>query len=73
MNKLLIAALGAALLIGAGCRQDKEDEMDGSTTMRTERTSTMSGDDCAMCEGKQVALANGKCPTCGMTVRPASR
>lgn len=74
MNKLLVAVMGAALLVGVGCQKDNADS-DGDVTVRTEstRTDTMRGDDCAMCEGTQTARADGKCPQCGMTLRPAAR
>jgi uncharacterized paraquat-inducible protein A len=76
MSKTLIAALGAALLVGVvGCQHDKTTtKSDGDVTVRTEKTdtSTMKGqDDCPMCEGVQHARADGTCPQCGMKVKPA--
>jgi hypothetical protein len=74
MNKLLIAAMGAVLLVGVGCQKDRD--ADADVTVRTEstRTDTMRGtDDCAMCEGVQHARADGTCPQCGMKVKPAAR
>lgn len=73
MKKLLVAAMGAALLLGVGCQRDSAD--DGDMTVRTEstRSDTMAGDDCAMCEGTQTARADGTCPQCGMKVRTAAR
>ena len=72
MNKLWIAAMGAALLVGVGCQKDHAD--DGDVTVRTESTTTAPGtDDCAMCEGTQHARADGTCPQCGMKVKPANR
>jgi hypothetical protein len=74
MKTVLIAALGAVLLVGAGCRKDNNEMDDGDSTMQTERSTTMSGaDDCAMCEGNQKATATGKCPQCGMTLKTANR
>ena len=77
MSKTLIAALGAALLVGVvGCQHHKNAD-DGDVTVRTENTkrtdsSTMQGqDDCPMCEGVQHARADGTCPQCGMKVKPA--
>ena len=75
MNKLLIAAMSAALLVGVGCQKDKGAD-DAEVTVQTESTgtSTMRGtDDCAMCEAVQTARADGTCPQCGMKVKPASR
>ena len=74
MRKLLIAAMSAVLLVGAGCQTDGGSE-DADVTVRTEttRTDTMRGDDCTMCEGTQTARADGTCPQCGMKVRTASR
>ena len=75
MNKLLIAALGAVLLVGVGCQKDGGAD-DADVTVRTEstRSDTMRGaDDCAMCEGTQTARADGTCPQCGMKVRTTSR
>ena len=74
MNKLLIAAMGAVLVLGVGCQKDND--ADADVTVRTEstRTDTMRGaDDCAMCEGTQTARADGTCPQCGMKVRTANR
>jgi hypothetical protein len=79
MSKMLIAALGAVLLVGVvGCQKDRNADR-GDVTVRTERTdrtdsSTMRGqDDCQMCEGVQHAKADGTCPQCGMKVKTASR
>ena len=75
MSKLFIAVLGAAMLLGVGCQKDRNADTNGSTTttMRTETTGTASGhDDCAMCDGVQVANADGTCPKCGHKVKPAS-
>ena len=72
MRKLIIAAMGAVLLVGVGCQNDRDADTD--VTVRTEGTSTMRGaDDCAMCEGTQTARADGTCPQCGMKVRTANR
>lgn len=72
MSKLMIAALGAVLLVGVGCQKDRD--MDGDMSMRSERTDTMRGaDDCAMCPGVQTAKADGTCPDCGMKLKSASR
>ena len=69
MSKLMVAALGAVLLLGVGCQNDGGSD-DADVTVRTERTDTMRGaDDCAMCEGVQTARADGTCPTCGMKVK----
>ena len=69
MSKLLVAALGAVLLVGAGCQNDNGAD-DADVTVRTESTDTMRGaDDCAMCEGVQTARADGTCPQCGMKVK----
>jgi uncharacterized lipoprotein NlpE involved in copper resistance len=68
MKKLIVAAMGAVLLVGVGCQNDRD--ADADVTVRTERTDTMRGaDDCAMCEGVQTARADGTCPQCGMKVR----
>ena len=73
MSKMMIAALGAVLLVGVGCQNDRGSK-DADVTVRTERTDTMRGsDDCAMCEGSQTARADGTCPQCGMKVRTAAR
>ena len=73
MSKLMVAALGAVLLLGVGCQKDAGAD-DADVTVRTERTDTMRGaDDCAMCEGVQTARADGTCPQCGMKVRTTSR
>ena len=75
MKKLLIAAMGAMLLVGVGCQTDGGTD-DADVTVRTEstRTDTMRGaDDCTMCEGTQTARADGTCPQCGMRVRTTSR
>ena len=73
MSKMLVAALGAVLLVGVGCQNDRGSD-DADVTVRTERTDTMRGaDDCAMCEGVQTARADGTCPQCGMKVRTSSR
>ena len=73
MSKLMVAALGAVLLVGVGCQNDGGSD-DADVTVRTERTDTMRGaDDCAMCEGVQTARADGNCPQCGMKVRTTSR
>ena len=74
MSKMLVAALGAVLLVGvAGCQNDRGSD-DTDVTVRTERTDTMRGaDDCAMCEGVQHARADGTCPQCGMKVKTANR
>jgi uncharacterized lipoprotein NlpE involved in copper resistance len=70
MKKLMIAAMGAMLLVGVGCQNDRD--ADADVTVRTERTDTMRGaDDCAMCEGVQTARADGTCPQCSMKVRTA--
>jgi uncharacterized paraquat-inducible protein A len=72
MSKLLVAALGAVLLVGVGCQKNKSEDSD--MTVRTEKTSTMRGqDDCAMCEGVQHAKADGTCPQCGMKLKTADR
>ena len=77
MNKLLVAALGAVLLVGVGCQKDRSTDSDvngETTTIRTESSGTMSGvDDCAMCEGVQTARADGTCPQCGMKLKTANR
>lgn len=74
MRKMLVAALGAVLLVGVtGCQTDNDAD-DADVTVRTERTDTMRGaDDCAMCEGTQTARSDGTCPQCGMKVRTATR
>ena len=72
MRTMLIAALGAVLFVGVGCQNDGGSD-DADVTVRTERTDTMRGDDCAMCEGSQTARADGTCPQCGMRVRTTSR
>ena len=70
MSKMLIAALGAVLLVGVGCQKDKGADEDADVTVRTESTNTSRGaDDCAMCEGVQHARADGTCPQCGMKVK----
>lgn len=69
MSKLMIAALGAVLLVGVGCRKDKDMD-DDNMTMKSERTDTMRGADaCAMCPGVQTAKADGTCPDCGMKLK----
>ena len=74
MRKLLIAAMGAVLLVGVGCQKDHDADAEADVTVRTEGTSTMRGaDDCAMCEGVQTARADGTCPQCGMKVRTTAR
>ena len=80
MNKLLMAALGAALFVAVGCQKDHTDSTattssNGDTmTVRTERTDTARGeDDCPHCPGVQTARADGTCPQCGMKVKTASR
>ena len=77
MSKLLVAALGAVMLVGVGCQRDRGSDTDmngGTTTMRTESSGTMRGaDDCTMCEGTQTAKADGTCPQCGMRLNTASR
>ena len=74
MRNMLVAALGAVLLVGvSGCQNDGGSD-DADVTVRTERTDTMRGaDDCAMCEGTQTARTDGSCPQCGMKVRTSSR
>jgi hypothetical protein len=74
MGKLMIAALGAVLLVGVGCQNDHSSDNDRrDVTVRTERTTTSPGqDDCPMCEGVQHARADGTCPQCGMKVKTAS-
>jgi hypothetical protein len=73
---MMVAAFGAALLVGVvGCQHDRGSK-DADVTVRTERTdsSTMRGsDDCPMCEGVQHARADGTCPQCGMKVKTAAR
>jgi uncharacterized paraquat-inducible protein A len=72
MKKLMVAAMGAVLLLGVGCQQDRN--ADADVEVRTERTDTMRGaDDCPMCEGVQTARADGTCPQCGMKLRTANR
>lgn len=72
MSKLMIAALGAVLLVGVGCQKDRD--MDHDMHSRSERTDTMRGADaCAMCPGVQTAKADGTCPDCGMKLKSASR
>ena len=80
MNKLLIAALGAVLFVGVGCQKDggaseaSTSSSSDTMTVRTEGSSTMSGqDDCSHCPGVQTARADGTCPQCGMKVRTATR
>jgi hypothetical protein len=75
MKKLLIAAMGAVLLVGVGCQKDAgANDADVTVKTDTSGTSTMRGaDDCAMCEGVQTARADGTCPQCGMKVKTASR
>lgn len=75
MSKLMIAALGAVLLVGVGCQKDRDRDMDhNNMNMRSERTDTMRGaDDCSMCPGVQTAKADGTCPECGMKVKSANR
>ena len=69
MSKMLIAALGAVLLVGVGCQKDHSAD-DADVTVKTESTGTARGaDDCAMCEGVQHARADGTCPQCGMKVK----
>ena len=73
MSKMLVAALGAVLMLGVGCQKDSGAD-DTDVTVRTERTDTMQGADaCAMCEGVQTARADGTCPQCGMKVKAATR
>jgi uncharacterized paraquat-inducible protein A len=74
MGKLMIAALGAVLLVGVGCQTDHSADTDHrDVTVRTERTTTAPGqDDCQMCEGVQHARADGTCPQCGMKVKTTS-
>jgi uncharacterized paraquat-inducible protein A len=75
MGKLMIAALGAVLLVGVGCQNDRNDtdRRDRDVTVRTERTDTMRGqDDCPMCEGVHHPRADGTCPQCGMKVKTTS-
>ena len=71
MKKLLVAALGAVLLVGVGCQKDGgADDTDVSVRTESTRTDTMRGaDDCSMCEGPQTARADGSCPMCNMKVR----
>ena len=73
MGKLMIAALGAVLLVGVGCQNDHGSDTDHrDVTVRTERTDTMRGqDDCPHCPGVQTARADGTCPQCGMKVKAA--
>ena len=80
MNKLLMAALGAALMVAVGCQKDQKASTttttsDGDTmTVRTDSTNTARGeDDCTHCPGVQTARADGTCPQCGMKVKTASR
>lgn len=71
MSKLMIAALGAVLLVGVGCQNDRNRD---DVTVRTERSDTMRGADaCSMCPGVQTAKADGTCPDCGMKLKSASR
>ena len=83
MNKLLVAALGAVLFVAVGCQNDggsssstrtTRTSRDGdTTTVRTERTDTMRGeDDCPHCPGVQHARADGTCPQCGAKVKSAT-
>ena len=82
MNKLLVAALGAVLFVGVGCQTDDTashssktttTSRDGdTTTVRTERTDTMRGeDDCPHCAGVQHARADGTCALSGAKVKSA--
>ena len=82
MNKLLVSALGAVLFVAIGCQNDGSSSStrttrttrDGdTTTVRTERTDTMQGeDDCPHCPGVQHARADGTCPQCGAKVKSAT-
>lgn len=72
MKKLMVAALGAVLVVGFGCQKDHGSDRD--VTVKTERTDTMRGqDDCPHCPGVQTARADGTCPQCGMKVTTANR
>ena len=56
MSRLLVAVLGAVLMVAAGC-ESSGNKKDGDAKM-------MSADACPMCEGVQKANAEGKCDMC---------
>ena len=80
MSRLLIAALAAVLLVGAGCQGDKNksksnrDQNNKSKSAKADDAKMMAadGDVCTHCQGDQaMATAAGKCPKCGTDVADA--
>jgi uncharacterized lipoprotein NlpE involved in copper resistance len=53
MSKLLVAVLGALLVVMVGCQNKQGDD-----------AQMMSADACPACEGVQKATADGKCAAC---------
>ena len=73
MRKLLVGVCGVILMASVGCQTDSG----GSGSMSTSRArvdtqsntaQTASADVCTHCPGKQMATAQGTCPSCGMKV-----
>lgn len=66
MSKLLIVALSGIMFVTVGCKSDDmNDDMDGDrmgSSSRTESRMSAGADDCARCQGKQTAKADGTCP-----------
>lgn len=63
MNRLLVALLGAVLVVGFGCSSGSDKD-----TNHHDSAMKASADACAHCPGVQKATADGKCPVCGAEV-----
>jgi len=71
MRRLLVAVLGAMVILSVGCQSNGGggDKMSGKSSGDAMKASA---DACPHCPGAQKATAEGKCPMCGMKVSSAS-
>lgn len=62
-KSIALLAVGFLLVVG-GCKNDKNDDMNSSSS----EPKKMTTDACSHCAGVQTATADGKCPSCGAKV-----